>query len=116
MNTSHIQIEVTRDSAQMIDSIRWKAPDGGVDSFQEAKAAFLGLWDGAARESLRIDLWTGKMMVDEMNDFMFQTIMGMADTFARATRNAALSEELKNFAREFHRKASAALEEENKSA
>ncbi len=114
MNTSNIEIEVTRDAAQMIDSIRWKAPDGGVDAFQDAKAAFIGLWDGAARESLRIDLWTGKMMVDEMNDFLYQSIMGMAETFVRATRNTALSEEMKTFAREFHRKASAALEAENK--
>lgn len=113
MNTSTIQIEVTRDTAQMIDNIQWKAPDGGVDAFQEAKAAFIGLWDGAARESLRIDLWTGKMMVDEMNDFMFQSIMGMADTFARATRNTALAEELKTFARDFHGKATTALEKEN---
>ncbi len=113
MSTSTIQIEVTRDEAQMIDSIRWMAPDGGVENFQDSKAAFLGLWDGAARESLRIDLWTGKMMVDEMNDFLYQTIMGLADTYVRATRNGALAEEMKTFAKEFHRKASAALEAEN---
>ncbi len=113
MNTSTIQIEVTRDDSQMISDIRWIAPDGGVDAYQESKSAFLGLWDGAARECLRIDLWTGKMMVDEMNDFMFQSLMGMADTFARATRNVALAEELKGFAREFHRKAIEALDAEN---
>ncbi len=113
MNNSTIQIDVTRDESQMITDIRWMAPDGGVDAYQTAKAAFLGLWDGEARESLRIDLWTGKMMVDEMNDFLFQSMMGMADTFARATRNVALSDEMKAFAKEFHRKASEALEAEN---
>lgn len=110
MNTSTIQIEVTRDDAQMIEAIRWSAPDGGVDQLQNAKAAFLGLWDGEAKESLRIDLWTGKMMVDEMNDFLYQSLMGMADTYARATRNADLAQEMKNFAKNFHKKATEALD------
>jgi gliding motility-associated protein GldC len=109
MNTSTIQIEVTRDDEKMIESIRWSAPDGGVDSYQAAKAAFLGLWDGEAKESLRIDLWTGKMMVDEMNDFLFQSIMGMSDTYARATRNMDLANEMKAFAKSFHKKATDAL-------
>ncbi len=111
MNTSVIQIEVTRDDAQMIQDIRWTAPDGGVDTFQEAKAAFLGLWDGEAKESLRIDLWTSKMMVDEMADFLFQSMMGMADTFARATQNTELAGELKTFAKDFHKKAVEAIQQ-----
>lgn len=93
----------------MIETIRWNAPDGGVDDFQASKAAFLGLWDGEAKESLRIDLWTGKMMVDEMNDFLYQSIMGLADTYARATRNGDLAQEMKNFAKTFHMKATEAL-------
>ncbi len=109
MSTSVIQIEVTRDDAQMIQDIRWSAPDGGVDTFQDAKAAFLGLWDGEAKESLRIDLWTSKMMVDEMVDFLFQSMMGMADTFGRATRNADLATELKTFAKDFHKRAQEAV-------
>ena len=63
------------------------------------------LWDGTEKTALRIDLWTKKMMVDEMNDFFFQTLMTMADTYTRATRNEALSEEMKAFARDFKKKA-----------
>jgi gliding motility-associated protein GldC len=97
----------------MPEIIEWSAPDGGVDELQKAKAVLLGLWDGEQKSALRIDLWTKKMMVDEMNDFFYQTFFGMADTYLRATKNADLSNELKEFAKAFHKKATAALEQEN---
>ena len=54
-------------------------------------------------------------MVDEMNDFFYQTLFGMADTYQRATKNAELAAELKQFAKDFLTKASDALEKENNS-
>ena len=42
------------------------------------------------------DLWTKEMMVDEMGDFFYQTLMTMADTFDRATHNAQLVGEMKS--------------------
>jgi gliding motility-associated protein GldC len=104
----NIQVELAPD--KMPENIEWKAPDGGVPDWQKAKAILLGLWDGDEKSAMRIDLWTNKMMVDEMNDFFYQTIFGMADTYARATRNGELAEEMKAFARTFLKKASDALE------
>jgi gliding motility-associated protein GldC len=104
----NIQVELAPD--KMPENIEWRAPDGGVPDWQKAKAILLGLWDGDEKSAMRIDLWTNKMMVDEMNDFFFQTIFGMADTYARATRNGELAEEMKAFARTFLKKASDALE------
>jgi gliding motility-associated protein GldC len=112
---STINIQVELDEEKMPESIQWNAPDGGVEELQKAKAVLLGLWDGEEKSAMRIDLWTRKMMVDEMNDFFYQTIYGMADTYMRATKNAALANELKQFAKDFLKKASDALEaEENK--
>ena len=98
----------------MPELIRWQAPDGGVESWQDAKGMLLNLWDGQEKNALRIDLWTSKMMVDEMADFFYQSLMGMADTYHRATRNTALANELKGFAKSFHTKALDALNEEMK--
>ena len=109
MMTSDINIKIVLDEEKMPETIMWNAPDGGVDGDQKAKAFMLGLWDGETKSALRIDLWTKNMKVDEMNDFFFQSIMGMADTFLRATRNEALSNEMKEFAQSFHRKAVDAL-------
>lgn len=108
--TSHINIEIELAEDKMPEAIQWTAPDGGVAEPQKAKAILLGLWDGEEKSALRIDLWTSKMMVDEMNDFFYQTFYGMADTYLRATRNAELAEELKDFAKEFLKKASEANE------
>ncbi len=96
----------------MPEAIHWTAPDGGVPDWQKAKAVLLGLWDGEEKSALRIDLWTSKMMVDEMNDFFFQTLLGMADTYQRATKNEELANEMKQFAKSFMKKAGDALEKE----
>lgn len=112
---SNINIQIELDEDKMPEVIEWNAPDGGVDGMQQAKAFLLGLWDGEEKSALRIDLWTKKMMVDEMNDFFYQTLHGMADTYLRATKNEELSKELKQFAKDFLKKASDALEQsENK--
>ncbi len=110
---SQINIEIELDEEKMPETISWNAPGGGVDDFQKAKGVLLGLWDGDEKSALRIDLWTKKMMVDEMNDFFYQSFYGMAETYARATRNDELAKEIREFAKEFHRKAADALNASN---
>lgn len=109
--TSEIKIQVTLDNDKMPEAIHWQAPDGGVPEYQGAKALLLSLWDGQEKSALRIDLWTEKMMVDEMNDFFYQAFFGMADTYLRATRNTELAGEIKDFAKSFMEKASNAKAE-----
>ena len=104
--TSEIKIQVTLDDEKMPDDIKWTAPGGGVEEPQNAKALFLGLWDGEEKSAMRIDLWVSKMGIDEMNDFVYQSIFGMAETYVRATNNKALGDEMKFFAKNFLTKAS----------
>jgi gliding motility-associated protein GldC len=110
---SQINIEIALDEDKMPETIHWKAPDGGVEDWQEAKAFFVGLWDGKEKSALRIDLWTKKMMVDEMNEFLYQSLYGMAETYLRATKNESLAKELQAFAVSFRKKADELLEKEN---
>jgi hypothetical protein len=42
------------------------------------------------------------MMVDEMADFYYQTLMTMADTYQRATHQEELVNEIKQFAKKFY--------------
>ena len=104
MTRSEIRLRVDR-SEEAIEDIRWEAEEAPVSGEQEARAMILALWDPAARNAMRIDLWTREMTVQEMNEFFFQTLMSLADTYQSATRNAELSAELKMFAREFVEKA-----------
>ena len=114
MVKSSITIDVELDSERVPSNIRWHATESTANEPQNAKAMMLSFWDAADKSALRIDLWTQKMMVDEMADFFYQSMMGMADTYNRATRNTALATEMKAFAKTFHQKAIDALNEEMK--
>src|SRR5688500_14665750 len=95
---STIKIDVTLDEKRMPETISWAATESTMDASRSAKAMILGFWDGAEKTALRIDLWTKEMMVDEMTDFFYQTMMSMADSYERATKNKQLVAEMKNFA------------------
>lgn len=107
-------IDVELDENRIPHSIEWKATDSTAGDSQSAKAVMLSLWDGAEKTALRIDLWTQKMMVDEMADFYYQTFMTMADTYARATRQSELVDDIKKFAEQFYHKFQEIQMRENK--
>jgi gliding motility-associated protein GldC len=93
-------------NSEGIQGIEWEADEAPEPGKQQAKAMILALWDPKTRNSLRIDLWTQDMSIDDMNDFFFQTLLSMADTYKNATNNKDLMAEIKIFAREFAEKAS----------
>jgi gliding motility-associated protein GldC len=104
MNKSTITIGVAMDENRVPEGIEWSASDTTVQHAQKAKAFMLSFWDGAEKTALRIDLWTKDMMVDEMADFFYQTMMTMADTYGRATSHTEMVGEMKKFAQEFYNK------------
>ena len=114
MNKSTITIDVMTDDNRIPASISWNATDTTAENAQRAKAMMISFWDGAEKAALRIDLWTKEMMVDEMADFFYQTMMTMADTYGRATKYDDQVEEMKNFARSFYEKFKARQLKENK--
>ena len=101
MANSRITIDVELDESKVPSNIKWHATDSNNDQPTEAKAMMLSIWDGQEKAALRIDLWTQKMMVDEMADFYYQMLMTMADTFKRATQQQEMSDDMKKFAKEF---------------
>jgi len=114
MNKSTITITVQMDENRVPESIDWNASDTTIGEKQKAKAFILSFWDGTDKTALRIDLWTKEMMVDEMADFFYQTIITMADTYGRATKNTEMVDDMKNFARKFYDKFRAQQLKDNK--
>ena len=104
MIKSSINIDVLLDQNKIPQEINWNASNSSAEAAQKAKAMFLSFWDGADKSALRIDLWTKDMMVDEMADFYYQTLMAMADTFDRATHHEELTGDMKKFAKDFFAK------------
>jgi len=94
--TSEIKFLVELDENRVPEKLSWTAQDGGID-VEEAKAVMLSIWDSKAQETLRIDLWTKEMPVDEMKLFFHQTLVAMADTFKRATGDEKMTDTMKDF-------------------
>lgn len=95
-STSEIKFFVELDENKVPEKLSWTAQDGGVLA-EDAKAIMLSIWDSKAQESLRIDLWTKDMPVDEMKLFFHQTLVAMSDTFKRATDDEKMSDTMKDF-------------------
>lgn len=102
-HTSEIKLKVGLDENRVPETLHWSAEDGGVDN-EEAKAMFLSVWDSNNRESLKIDLWTKDMPVDEMKIFFHQTLVTMADTFMKATQDEKMTATMKDFCDYFEEK------------
>lgn len=102
MNKSTITIDVTTDENKVPAAITWNATDTSVENQQKAKAMMISFWDGGEKAALRIDLWTKEMMIDEMADFFYQTMMTMADTYGRATKYMDQVNDMKAFAKSFY--------------
>lgn len=99
MKKSEIKFTVTLDDKNLPQKIDWSASDGGVDS--TSKAIMLSVWDSKEKNTLRIDLWTQEMRVDEMKQFYHQSLLSMADTLERATGEKEAAMAMRNFAQEF---------------
>ncbi|ALU25412.1 gliding motility protein GldC [Myroides odoratimimus] len=95
-HVSDINIRVELDENKVPDKLYWTAKDGGVEK-ASSKAMLLSIWDHKAKETLRIDLWTKDMPVDEMKKFFHQTLVAMSDTFERATEDEKMAATMKDF-------------------
>ncbi|GAA0718143.1 gliding motility protein GldC [Aquimarina litoralis] len=93
---SEIKIEIELDENRVPEKLNWTAKDGGVEE-EETKALLLSVWDNKNKESLRIDLWTKDMPVDEMKVFFHQTLVSMSETFNRATQDEKMTATMKDF-------------------
>lgn len=94
---SEISFKIKLDENQVPESIEWVAEGSEKDKITKSKAINLAIWDEEENNTLRIDLWTKSMMVDEMKKFAAQNIITMADSFERSTGETAIAEEIREF-------------------
>jgi len=95
MKTSEIKFTVTLDENNLPQKIDWNTSDS-ADS-NECKSVMLALWDAKENNTLRIDLWTKDMMVDEMKKFYHQNMVTLTETYLRATGDEATAKKAKQF-------------------
>jgi len=100
---SEIKFTVGLDENKVPEEINWTAKDGGIDN-ASSKAIMLSVWDHQQKDTLRMDLWTKDMPIDEMKLFFHQTLVSMADTFERATNDEKMSATMRDFCSYFAEK------------
>ena len=103
LHTSKITLTVGLDDNKVPEELRWSAQDGGINN-EKAKAMLLSVWDGKNKESLKIDLWTKDMPVDEMKIFFHQTLVSLSDTYLKATQDEKMTATMKDFCAYFAEK------------
>jgi len=102
-HTSKIEFIVGLDENKVPETLSWTAEEGKIVS-EEAKALMISVWDPKSKETLRVDLWTKDMPIDEMKQFFHQTLVSMANTFERATNDEKMSATMRDFCDYFSEK------------
>jgi len=103
VKTSKIEINVGLNENNLPIAMKWNAPDGGKEN-AAAKAMLLSLWDPTDNNTMKIDLWTKDMSIEEMKQFFHQTLLTLADTFEKATGEQNISEDLRDYCYHFAEK------------
>lgn len=94
MKTSTIQFTVELDDQNIPERIRWDASDKPEDQNPETKAISLAIWDQDSKNTLRIDLWSKDMPVQEMKRFYIDCIGGLAQSVLQATGDEKMAGEM----------------------
>ncbi|MBI2257752.1 MAG: gliding motility protein GldC [Flavobacteriia bacterium] len=101
--TSNITINVGLNENHVPQRMLWSADDAKISN-QEAKAFFLSVWDIKQKNTLKIDLWTEEMSIEEMKQFFHQTLLSMSESFEKATGEHLIMEDLRDFCFHFAEK------------
>ncbi|HHZ64203.1 MAG TPA: gliding motility protein GldC [Flavobacteriales bacterium] len=103
-DSSEIKFSIDLDENKVPVNIQWSATDNNDGKPAACKAFMTSLWESEANNTLRIDLWTKDMPIDEMKVFFHQSLLSMADTFERATGEKAVTGDLRDYCAHFAEK------------
>ncbi len=88
MNKAEIRFQIELDDANVPETIVWGEEEG--KEVQAAKAVCIAVYDPVEQNTMRIDLWTKDMGMDEMKGFYLSAMAGMADSIQDATGDTEL--------------------------
>ncbi|RYU82423.1 gliding motility protein GldC [Hymenobacter persicinus] len=99
MKKSEIRFSIALDDQKVPEAISWQATDAGPD-IHFAKAINIALWDRDQAGTMKIDLWTKDMPVDEMKHFYVDTIGAMAESLQTATSDTVMVKKMRELCQE----------------
>ncbi len=95
MKKSTIQFTVELDPNNIPEKILWNATDKPTDDTDETKTISIALWDHLQKNTMRIDLWTKDMPVDDMKRFYIDCIGGLSQSVLTATGDEFMAKEMR---------------------
>lgn len=101
---AEINFKIDLDQDRMPSKIEWDATDSNNQEPQNCEAMLISLWDSQSKNTLGIDLWTKKMLVDDMNIFVYQTLKKLSETYAGATNDKQTANLISNCANDIAQK------------
>ena len=99
-HNTEVNFNIALDENKIPETISWTAKDGGIEN-QPSKAVMISVWDHQKKDTLRMDLWTKEMPIEDMKQFYHQTMVSMADSFERATNDHIMSKTMRDFCEYF---------------
>lgn len=101
MQKKEINITVELDDENVANNIAFKADDLSHADAIDCRAMLLSFWDPHNKDTLKLDLWTRDMTVDEMKIFFHQTMVTMADTLERSIDDERIAGDMRDFCHYF---------------
>jgi len=94
MKKSEINFTIELDDENIPEAISWSATEKGGDHPEETKSISISLWDHIQKNTMRIDLWTKDMPVDEMKRFYIDCLGGLAQSVLGSTGDEFMSQQM----------------------
>jgi gliding motility-associated protein GldC len=94
MRKTNITFNIELDNNNVPEKIHWDATDKPDAGLSETKAISVALWDHKQKSTLRIDLWSKDMPVNEMKRFYIDCIGGLAQSALSATGDEVMGREM----------------------
>ena len=91
-----LKFEVELDENNLPNSIKMleeKSSNSSID----LKALMIAAWDAKRKETLRVDIWTKDMPVNDMFIMYHQNMMGMATSLEKSTGQNKLANALRDY-------------------
>lgn len=96
MKKSEIRFSIALDEQRIPEAISWQATEQD-NQINFAKALNISIWDRDDSGTLKIDLWTKDMPVEEMKHFTIDTIAAMSQSLYTATGDEAMATMMRRF-------------------
>ncbi len=96
MKKSTLQFDLELDENNVPKKIIMNSSDKQAENVL-LKSVIIAAWDEKTKETLRVDLWTKDMMINDMFIMYHQTLMSMANTLSKSTSQDKLAGALRDY-------------------